>query len=96
MYSTNDTVWVYTYDLGILEAVFIRYGVRNLCHVDCGNGNVLLETVNVHNTEDLATDYATAINYKRGWFKRELQNNPSRRYDNQIQDSINSFPEMWI
>lgn len=100
MYKVDEKVWIYTYEFGLLEAFFLRYDASSTCHIEYRKGKTvfpkLIELINVHKTEDLARDYATAINFKRGWLRREWENNPSAEYDLQKTQSIESFPEMWI
>jgi len=97
----GQKVWVYTYDDGFFSAVFDRYSNNNSAYVLYHNKNKtntkLFEKSQIHQSERLATDYATAINYKRGWLKREFEKYPnSAPYKQQKEDSIESFPEMWI
>ena len=48
-------------------------------------------------TKEEVANFATAINYKRGWLKREMENYPdSEHYKRQLSSSMDSFPELYI
>jgi len=96
----GQKVWIYTYEDGLSRAIFDRYFDNNYAYVSYPNHSKtnmkLIEKAQIHASEKLAVDYATAINYKRGWLKIEFEKNPdSKQYQQQKKDSIESFPEMW-
>ncbi len=100
-FTKGQNVWVYEYDLGLVTAKFDRYDKSNTGHIIYYKGEIefpkLLELSQIHMSERLAKDYSTAINFKRGWLRREFERDPTaKHYQEQKANSIESFPEMWI
>ena len=97
-FHKGQEVWCYNYAQGLFKAevkdCIIYYNSMNLISAD---GKVLMvNTKEIFKTKELASYFATAINYKRGWLKREMETNPSTNYENQLKGSIEIFPEMYI
>jgi hypothetical protein len=98
-FKKGQKVWCYNYEQGLFEAE-IQDGI-----VCIGDGMTIITPTGskivalikeMFETKELASHYATAINFKRGWLRREMENNPSDSYRQQISASMESFPEMFI
>ncbi len=98
-FSKGQEVWCYNYEQGLFSAKvqdgIEHYGGGMTLLLETGNKMVAL-TREMFESKKIAEEFATAINYRRGWLKREFENNPSEQYKIQLQDSMDSFPELYI
>lgn len=98
-FKKGQEVWCYNYEQGLFSAeiqedtVHIGEGMTIL--IPSGFKMVAL-IKEMFESQEMASHYATAINYNRGWLKREMEKNPSDIYRQQLLDSMDNFPEMYI
>jgi len=98
-FELHQKLWFYSYDYGLASVELYNTTVNR-----AGYTTILLNNIKkvvllsqLFESKKLAMDYATAINFKRGWLQREFEKHPDNlTYKAQKRDSIESFPEMWI
>jgi len=98
-FKKGQKVWCYNYEQGLFEAEIqdVTAHIGEGMTISTPSGSKIVALIKeMFESKELASHYATAINFKRGWLKREMENNPSDIYRQQISDSMDSFPELFI
>jgi len=98
-FKTDQKVWHYNYENGLCLVSICddKINVSGYTTILFNGKKLIVLLKQLFETEKLARDYSTAINFKRGWLEREFEKHPDNiDYQIQKKDSIESFPELWL
>jgi len=107
MYKIGDKVWFYTYDSGLRKVSIIKIEENN---VILENEDILppdlplrVPKKDISFSKERIELLAFAVNYKKGWLKRDIDRSiedndiEQIKYHRKMMDlSIKEFPELWV